>query len=307
MDSHDGPLGHHYGVTNYHVAKARGYSCIRVNTLNGPDVFEFGPEDWIHDPGKDDIAVIPLVTQQGGLIVTWIGQNYLLHEKAVEEEAIGPGDDIFMVGRFVDLDNKETNKPALRFGNISTFPIKVEQSATGYPGLSYCIDMHSRTGYSGSPVFVYRTLGSTLQWAAGRQINAASSLLCLLGIHWGQFPEKLKIKREIGRLSEEVSTEGESYEYIVGMSGMTLVIPAWRITELLNRDDLVELRKKEEAMREKRVQKEDSMPPVSEVADSSEAPSKKEIAKATDETLRTMLGTPPRPHAKPERAQVKRK
>lgn len=245
-------LGHHYGVTNHHVAVSGGYSCVRINTASGVEVFEYGPEDWLFEPGKDDVAVVPLDIRQKGHIAMFIGENLLLHPQAVAEERIGPGDDVFMIGCFVDLDARQTNTPAVRFGNISTLPVAIEQP-NGYRGLSYCVDMHSRTGYSGSPVFVYRTPGNTLEWAiSGGPNTLGKSVLALLGIHWGQFPEELPIKRKQKKPSKETPLSRRAYEeYIVGMSGMTCVIPAWRISELLYREDLVEQRKKVEAMRKK--------------------------------------------------------
>jgi hypothetical protein len=243
-------LGHHYGITNYHVAVSGGYSCIRINRVSGLEVIEFGPDDWFFEPGKDDVAVVPLDIRQQGQIATFIGENLLLHPPAAAEERIGPGDDVFMVGRFVDLDARQTNIPAVRFGNISTLPVPLEQP-NGYKGLCYCVDMHSRTGYSGSPVFVYRTPGNTLEWAmTGGPIQIGKSVLAILGIHCGQFPEELPIKKKQKKVSKEAALSEKAYEeYIEGMSGMTCVIPAWRIGELLHREDLVEQRKRVEATR----------------------------------------------------------
>src|SRR5258707_1186988 len=65
------------------------------------------------------------------------------------------GDDTFMIGLFLDHAGVTTNVPSARFGNISMLPnprATIRQS-TGYDGVSYVVDMHSRTGFSGSPVF----------------------------------------------------------------------------------------------------------------------------------------------------------
>src|SRR5271170_5484166 len=75
---------------------------------------------------------------------------------------IGPGEDVFMVGRFIDHDGKDANIPSVRFGNISTLPQPIEQPSGSTNNKSFILDLHSRTGYSGSPVFVYRTPGSDL-------------------------------------------------------------------------------------------------------------------------------------------------
>src|SRR5258706_7584388 len=105
-------LGHHYGVTNHHVAVSGGYSCVRINAGSGVEVIEFGPEDWLFQPGGDDIAVVPLNIRAPSQIATFLGEPYLLQEATADEERIGPGDEVFMVGRFVDLDARETNIPA---------------------------------------------------------------------------------------------------------------------------------------------------------------------------------------------------
>ncbi len=52
---------------------------------------------------------------------------------------------------------------------------------------SYCVDMHSRSGFSGSPVFVYRTPGGDF---SEKGVINLSRFMMFLGIHWGQFPEK---------------------------------------------------------------------------------------------------------------------
>ena len=62
-----------------------------------------------------------------------------------------------MVGRFVDHDGGPTNLPAARFGNISIGPSKIRSELGKYVD-TICLDTNSRTGFSGSPVYVYRTM-----------------------------------------------------------------------------------------------------------------------------------------------------
>jgi hypothetical protein len=171
----DDGLGHHYGVTNYHVAVSGGFSCVRINTANGTEVFEFGPEDWIFPPGGDDIAVVPLDLRQPGQVFLFIAEGLLLRPDVASEMRIGPGDNAFMVGRFIDIGARERNLPALRFGHISTLPVEIVQP-NKHKGLCFCVDMHC-------------------------------------------------------------------------MSGMTCVIPAWRVLDLLNREDLRRQREEVEAAR----------------------------------------------------------
>lgn len=282
MPTDDG-LGHHYGVTNYHVAVSGGYSCIRLNTVDGAtDVITLGPEDWIYNSGGDDVAVVPLDLRTPGTLLTFIGVNLLFTPQACVDAKIAPGDDVFMVGRFIDLDATQTNIPSARFGNISTFPVPVVQP-NNHTGECYCIDMHSRTGYSGSPVFVYRTPGSSLEWALDRTATVIGpGMLGLLGVHCGQFPEELPIKRQLKKPRPESLSDAAHEEYVQGMSGMTIAVPAWRILEILNLPILVEQREKEIEMR-----------------NGERAPAARPLGEATtdaktgDEILRAALNTPP--------------
>jgi hypothetical protein len=246
MPTADG-LGHHYGVTNWHVAVKNGFSCIRINAANGPEVIELDPADWVFEPGSDDIAIAPLSIRRPEQVAMFVGTQIMLNRDNVASERIGPGDDVFMVGCFVDLNMRLTNVPAVRFGNISTYPVPITQP-TGYDkGVGYCVDMHSRTGYSGSPVFVYRTPGNSLEWLlTDGPVVIGRGFFLLLGIHWGQFPEALPIRRTKRATPRESSNTKDLYEeYVEGMSGMTCVVPAWRIADVLNHDTLKNQRQKE--------------------------------------------------------------
>ena len=50
--------------------------------------------------------------------------------------------------RFIDHDGGQKNQPALRFGNVSMNPTPIRQD-NGVEAEAYCIDLHSRSGYSG--------------------------------------------------------------------------------------------------------------------------------------------------------------
>jgi hypothetical protein len=237
-----------YAITNWHVAVDGGMSVMRVNKLNGPpDIFEFGPEDWEFDP-RFDIAV---KTFSGALKETihkysLIPTRIFCSKIVAANQKIGPGDDVFMAGRFVDHDGGETNQPALRFGHISINPTPMAQGPRSSLEPCYCIDVHSRTGYSGSPVFVYRTVASDLSDVVrGGKVQrgmliAGTRYFGLLGIHFAQFPELWELDN-VAR-TEEALIEGQSANYVKGMSGMTCVLPAWSIAEALNLPKLKQLR-----------------------------------------------------------------
>ena len=276
------PGTHVYGVTNWHVAVQNGFSVIRLNTNDGSvDVIDLGPEDWHFLPARQDVAVVPLSLGSEHAVSAVPSHDFA--EKKDDDRSfqrdplIGVGDDVFMIGLFVDHDGVTTNVPSARFGHISMLPntnALIEQP-NRYFGESYIVDMHSRCGFSGSPVFVYRTFGSDLRGGTrGHEFEAieiadfitpdrsttrasprgpsstqgymgrlrARSFFKFLGIHWGQFPEEWELRQ--GSSMSEARKKGLITDgaYVKGMSGMTCVIPAWQIMEVFELPQLKKIR-----------------------------------------------------------------
>lgn len=241
-----------YAITNWHVAVRDGYSVMRFNKrVGGTEILEFDPSEWEFPPNGPDIAVL-LPKASEVYLSPWTHQVFAISTELLltqEELApldprlrtrptiggrppleIGPGEDIFMVGRFIDHDGRDTNVPSVRFGNISTMPQPIEQSS-GSTNPSFILDLHSRSGYSGSPVFVYRTPGSDLT-TSFQTSTPTNHFIRFLGLHWGQFPEQWEISD--GKIPSAHGTiVSVSERYIKGMSGMTLAVPAWDIWEFL--------------------------------------------------------------------------
>lgn len=228
---------HIHGITNSHAIASNPTPCIRINSDNGkPEIFNLEPTEWIFNTGSYDIAVTPpLVIPENlhKLVYLDMDSFFLTAEKEREDE-IGPADDVFMVGRFIDYAGTETIEPALRFGHISIMNAQVKQN-TGFIGRSIIVDMHSRSGFSGSPVFVYRTLGSHFIEEAlpGQVLMGGGHYMKLLGIHWGQFPENWDLKDNLCERSGAKSSLVTEGAYVKGFSGMTLVIPSACIEEVL--------------------------------------------------------------------------
>jgi hypothetical protein len=264
---------HYYAITNWHVAVSGVESppcpVIRLNTKDGtPDIVELGVDQWEFLPGKYDVAVTELNQLTHNVHrYSSISTGMFLSETASPDVIGAVGDDVFMLGLFVDHDGVTTNVPSARFGNISMMPsekAKIEQE-TGYSGISYIVDMHSRSGFSGSPVFVYRTFGSDLEDREGfrfLEIEMDSfrpkggrikteAILQFLGIHWAQFPEEWELRDEKriaqGSKRRHLVRDGQ---FIRGMSGMTCVIPAWQVLEVL---DMPKLKARREEDRKKKL------------------------------------------------------
>lgn len=50
-----------------------GFLCFRVNTTSGTDVLEFDPADWVFEPHKDEVAIVPLDIRQPLQVAMFIG------------------------------------------------------------------------------------------------------------------------------------------------------------------------------------------------------------------------------------------
>jgi hypothetical protein len=238
-----------YCVTNWHVAVQQGNVFIRINKLDGgTEIAISEPHQWQFNP-KFDIAIIEFPFKHDVYKMTMMPIEGFLTEPLAAEKKVGPGDSVFMVGRFMDHDGKMTNVPAVRFGHISVNPAPIKQEIGPYAD-AYCIDLHSRPGHSGSPVFVYRLPGYDLETAAPPSdgtkhvVTTEHNMLMLLGIHFAQFPERWQIGKT-GLVTESDSEplirEGA---YVKGMSGMTCVLPAWNIRQVLEHPKFQEHRRR---------------------------------------------------------------
>jgi hypothetical protein len=237
------PNAHYvYAVSNWHVAVKGGFSVLRVNSTDGPpEIIELGPENWEFDPRSGhDIAVAELPLSVPSHCKFSIVETPALVTadkfSPAQENALGVGDDTFMVGRFVDHDGGPTNQPAARFGHISIGPSKLRGVFNKDVDM-ICLDTNSRTGFSGSPVYVYRTMVGDLEQLAkpeiqGQLLIAKGATLMLLGVHTGQFPEWWAA--EDAREAQADGTEEASQGQVRGLSGMTRVAPAWGIQEILD-------------------------------------------------------------------------
>ncbi len=224
---------HLYAVTNWHVAVSSGATVLRVNLLRGGTGYvESDPSDWISDPNGHDVAILPLGTDKfpnKTFDYSYVQLKDFITKESLTEQDIGLGDDVFMIGLFVSHNGGYENIPTARFGNISMMPSLMKQGPSKNEKDAYCLDLHSRSGYSGSPVFVYRTPGSNLAKnfskidAEEKFLELGRSKLFFLGVHFAQFSEDWKIK--------------DKNEYIEGLSGMTCVCPSWAILDLLEKNE----------------------------------------------------------------------
>ncbi len=220
-----------HGVTNAHIAC--NFPVIRLNTESGkPDAIELDPADWEYHP-EYDVAVTckPLPVDVTIHEIVQINHELFVTDERIKEWDIGLGEDLFMVGRFIDADGGAAkNVPSVRFGHISVMPIPLFHTHSKKTVSAYIADMRSRSGFSGSPVFVYRTPGGNIsQTIKDGEIDLGNNFMNFLGIHVSQFDENL-----------ESTVAGQPP--VKGLSGMTIVDPASAISELLNMEKIKKAR-----------------------------------------------------------------
>ena len=267
-----GAIPHAYGVTAHHVI-ASGASSIRFNRMHeiadgkatqkivGTKVIEIEPHEWQFIPGRDDIAAIDLTDHVGHAddLLRGIPETDIADLGFIDRVKLTLGEDVFMVGLFTGNPGDQFNHVAVRFGNLSQLANHAHPIAQGNGNIrpSHITDMHSRPGFSGSPVFVYRTPGNDLT-AIDQEGNFNLDLMRndnafvkLLGIHSGQFVERIEAARSEGTryAPSEPIRDGDK---LAVQSSMAIVVPAWNIRPLLDLPYFQELRRTREQWSKKK-------------------------------------------------------
>ena len=262
-----------FAVTNAHVAK----SCPVVRTA-GPRnkrVFVRKESDWYRHPEGDDVVVTPIgfaPKEARDFYLDYVPrdwfvtpENFTLASNDVNDAKkrglplvlpeldhkwdyqplgwpFGPGEEVVMLGRFLGYDGTDENKPAARFGHLAMAPTVPIKHPWGFTQASFLIECRSVSGYSGSPIFIYRvqsTIGAGLV-AIGAD-KGKESLPRFLGIDWGNLDS-------VGRNDYAIDwAEADAEASYPRRSGMLVAVPAWRLAELLDSREVQDLKRKEEA------------------------------------------------------------
>jgi hypothetical protein len=287
---------HIYAVTCAHVAP-QGASVIRLNTTDGKSRnIELEPDDWRTHPSGSDVAIADITEELfEGDDVSYIQPRLFAEQGFIAGVGLGIGDDGFMLGLYANHPGRDYNRIAAKFGNISL--MADENDPIGWKGRpkrpAHLFDIRSRGGFSGSPVFVYRTPdgdlrsidvdGQRRRTTVTPRVVASDRMredmrgpdgpdwsmeydtennifLRLLGIHAAQYKEKVKIrkpKKPELEGDDDTIRDGDDL-WIEG--GTTIVVPAWEIRALLNRPDFIQTRED----REERLKRQNKSEPASE-------------------------------------------
>jgi hypothetical protein len=240
-----------YAVTNNHVIQEAGASVIRLNVrAGGMDIIPLAINHWKPHPDGDDLAVAQLGSINPAIhqIIVIPSSTFITHE-VIKQFRIGPGDDVYMVGRFVHHEGKYRNKPSVRSGIIGLMPDPdegVQFYEGGFEQEAFLVEMRSLSGFSGSPVFFRMPLLSFEIISRDRDLKPEAREInpgpWLLGIDCGNFKIYDKVYEAEARGKEKVyrKTPYEAKTH----TGYSIVIPAWKLQDLLNIEEFTMVREK---------------------------------------------------------------
>jgi hypothetical protein len=279
---------HLYAVTNHHIANS--FPVVRlVNKAGDPYVLPGTQSDWDPPhPDGDDIAIRPLGALPGHEY-WFIPDGLLLSEADLNPEEfpdqISPGDDCVMVGRHINRELRQFDRPVVRFGNLAMLPELIYQDERAFDQESFLVDMRSHSGFSGSPVFVYyedlgwRLLSPGPELPPAREYPPIDKSL--------SYEDAVKeIDRRYDERKQEIEAHSEAHNeriagremsglmgktWLLGINwghlptwhdvydankeyfgrmkastGMAAVVPAWKLRDLLNEKEVATARDKAE-------------------------------------------------------------
>jgi hypothetical protein len=203
------------------------------------------PTDWTEHPKGHDVAVIPIpgVDQPPDMELAAVFTGMFVTQDDIRGEAAGVGDDVYMIGRFINHEGKARNTPSARFGNISMLPGEpIYVDSNTQPQESFAVELRSMCGYSGSPVFV------TGHRVPRRFASSAFSPDAFLGVHWGHIIEPWTVESKIVKrgMQAALAPDEQEVNQVSANTGMNGVVPAWRLMEILDMSKFKSVRDAEE-------------------------------------------------------------
>jgi hypothetical protein len=224
-------------VTAKHVADALepGEVVIAMNAKDGRPLFlHKGDTPWFHHPTEADsvdVAVLPFGSARfSEYDIQWIPEDGFVTDERIAEYGIGLGDELVIIGLFTKFVGSTHLIPIVRTGNIAMMPTdKVPVKDFGEIE-AYLAEGRSIGGLSGSPVFARSTVNMPMQNRHGHKMHLSGlgplHFLGLMHGHW-DLPASFSAAEQ----AEAVNM------------GVSIVVPAKKILEVLYSPELVAMRK----------------------------------------------------------------
>jgi hypothetical protein len=218
-----------YVVTNRHVVLDGNGVVPRLTTTDGgTETIDLGLEDWVFDRQGDDLAMSYIGPARPPYKVLGVPDSYILTRERSEKFHVGPGDEVFLVGRFREHDGERRNSPSVRFGNVSMMPTEpILHDGNGQ--YSFLVEARSISGYSGAPVFLHIPPDN---WRPKTSERTGLWTHRLLGVDCGHIFRKAPlVNKRTGEILDP--------DWVVKLdTAMMVVVPAWVLGEWLDKDPL---------------------------------------------------------------------
>jgi len=226
-------------VTAKHVIEAirrksvdqKVYVRINVSEVEST-LMESDIELWVFHPSNSsiDVAILPFAPPSEF--------DYLVYPLSaaatvdrIPKLGIGVGDEVFLVGLFINHAGSKRNIPIVRVGNIAGMPEEPVQTQQGLMD-AYLIEARSIGGLSGSPVFVHLP---PVRFREGKPKFLQGDYFYLLGLMHGHWDLPLSDTDMIG---EDVLNK-----QAINM-GIAIVAPVSKILEVINHPNLDEAKRR---------------------------------------------------------------
>jgi hypothetical protein len=179
------------------------------------------------DPSVD-LAITPINVNENQLDVQFLSSALLLSNADVAQNKVEEGDPVLFTGLFVQLVGQSHSEPIVREGRIAMIPKEQVTTTLHALGDIYLVDCHAFGGNSGAPMFI--DLAGQRQGGLVVGINYR-----LLGIVSGYVKETTTF--ELQTVAAYAGTMDLN-------SGISIVVPAQKLIDLLDAPQLKALRDK---------------------------------------------------------------
>lgn len=194
---------------------------IRFNAVNGGYLnLKTSLKDWVFHNSTDIAILKNEALDIRGMDKEFIPQEHFINKEFIRENYIGIGERVVIVGLFAKHGGEERNLPILRLGHIAMMPDDPIETENLSEIEAYIIEAISIGGLSGSPVFTIKNEVPKGNFKVERQLY----LLGLLHGHW-ELPKEI-----IGQIDDGSRDKINT--------GLAIVIPADKILEVLEYEDL---------------------------------------------------------------------
>src|SRR5579864_2593235 len=224
-----------HAVTARHVAECveGGPFLMGVNFKDGKaGWFSGGPKWWYHPADANVDAAVTIFTPTERFDMEYIPETVFVNDESIRHYNIGVGDEISVIGLFTKFHGMTKHVPIVRTGNIAMMPSDKIPDKKGEEEV-YLAEGRSIGGLSGSPVFVRHTVtigGMASEDGEPQAISGAGRphFLGLMRGHW------------------DLPVAAHTQQAEAVNMGISIVVPAKKILEVLYHTELVALREKQD-------------------------------------------------------------